>query len=199
MIVVDVETVGLDERKSSLVSIGAVDFCDPSRQFYVECRVWDGAVIEQGALNVNGFTREQVLDPQKKSLEAAIKEFIAWTEGCEDKTFAGQNVSFDYRFLRDAANRAGLLFRFAYRCMDLHSLCRAHMMSRRIQPPLKDRKTDLDTNKALMYAGLPAEPDPHNALTGAKMIAEALKRLIHGRSLLPEFAQYDVPVYLLRA
>lgn len=198
MIVVDVETTGLDPQKYSIVSIGAVDFCRPSSQFYVECRVWDGALVDDVALRVNGFSREQVLDSKKKSLDSAIREFLSWTESCEDRTFAGQNVSFDYGFLRSAANRAGFSFRFAYRSVDLHSVCRAHMMSRRVPLPLKEFKTDLDTNKALVYTGLPAEPDPHNALTGAKMIAEALSRLIHGKNLLPEYSAYAIPDYLVR-
>ena len=39
------EFSGLDPRKHSIVSIGAVDFENPSRQFYKECRIWHGAEI----------------------------------------------------------------------------------------------------------------------------------------------------------
>ena len=43
MIVVDVETSGMDAYKHSLLSIGAVDFENPVERFYEECRIWDGA------------------------------------------------------------------------------------------------------------------------------------------------------------
>ena len=56
MIVVDVETSGLDDEKNSLLSIGAVDFYNPKNQFYGECRVREGAEVNPEALEVNGFT-----------------------------------------------------------------------------------------------------------------------------------------------
>jgi len=39
MIVADIEATGLDPRKHSILSIGAVDFEHPERQFYGECRI----------------------------------------------------------------------------------------------------------------------------------------------------------------
>ena len=47
-----------------------------------------------------------------------------------------------------------------------------------------------------MYVGLPPEPKPHHALTGAKVEAEALSRLLFGKILLKEFAHYEIPKYL---
>ena len=46
MIVVDVETTGVDARKNSIVSIGAVDFENQKNQFYGECKIWEGAEID---------------------------------------------------------------------------------------------------------------------------------------------------------
>ncbi len=82
MIVVDVETTGLDPRKHALLSIGAVDFLNPKKQFYGECRMWEGAEVFMGdeyytcALNINGFTEEQIHDPTKKSVQQLIQEFF---------------------------------------------------------------------------------------------------------------------------
>ena len=46
---------------------------------------------------------------------------------------------------------------------------------------------------ALQYCGIPEEPRPHNALTGAKCNAEVISRLLHDKKLLPEFEQYGIP------
>jgi len=45
----------------------------------------------------------------------------------------------------------------------------------------------------LCYVGLPDEPSPHNALTGAVVEAEALSRLLYDKPLLPEFKHLPVP------
>ena len=65
MIIVDVESSGVDPVKHSLLSIGAIDFLNPKNQFYGECRVWDGAHIMDEALAVNGFTKEQITNKKK--------------------------------------------------------------------------------------------------------------------------------------
>lgn len=196
MIVVDVETTGLSSEKNSIVSIGAVDFVNPENQFYEECRVWDGAEIDDFALKVNGFTEEQVKDMDKKSLKDLISEFLVWTEKFTDKTIAGENPSFDTGFLEDSAKRYDLNWPFGYRIVDLHTLSYSHYLSRLLQPPTKKNKSDLSLNKTLVYVGLPEEPNPHNALTGAKMEAEAFSRIIYGKNLLKEFEKYEMPVYL---
>lgn len=41
MIIVDVEASGTEHDKHSIVSIGAIDFDNPSNRFYQECRMWE--------------------------------------------------------------------------------------------------------------------------------------------------------------
>lgn len=197
MIIVDVETTGTDPRKHSIVSIGAVDFCDPGNQFYQECRIWNGAEIVKEALDVNGFSEEEIRNANKKSLEETIKNFLKWTENIADRTLAGGNPSFDRDFLKTSAERYGIDWTLGYRSIDLHSLCYTHYLSRNLIPPMKDKRTNLNTDAIFKYVGLPAEPKPHNALTGAKMEAEAFSRLIYKKSLLKEFENYPLPKYLL--
>ncbi len=201
MIIVDVETTGVNFSRNSIVSIGALDFSKPENQFYEECRIWEGAEIQQDALNVNGFTIEQITNTNKQSLEEAVKRFINWAENIEEKTFAGENPVFDYIFLRTSANKYDLPWNLGRRegigrTIDLHSLCYSNHLKRNLIPPIKNKITDLNTNKILQYAGLPEEPNPHNALTGAKMEAEAFSRLIYGRGLLKEFEKYYIPDFL---
>jgi len=200
MLVVDCEMTGLEPNLHSIVSAGAVDFDTPAggplRQFYEECRVWDGAKIEDEALAVNGFTREQITAAGKQSEAELVHKFIAFAEGMTDTTFAGQNVFTDLYFLRAAALRAGhTAWNFAHRVIDIHTLCYEHMVKRGVTPPLNPEKhhSALNLDAVLAYCGIPEEPKPHNALTGAKCNAEVISRLLYDKKLLPEFGQFDIP------
>lgn len=194
MLVVDVEASGTEPSKHSIVSVGALDFSNPSNRFYAECRIWDGAHTMDEALAVCGFTKEQITDPKKPTETEIIHEFLTWSEGIEDRTLAGQNVSFDRDFLKAAAERAGHTeWPFAYRTIDTHTLAYMHMIQRGLQPPVAHRRSALDLDAVLNYVGVPAEPTPHNALTGALSHAEVIARLLYGRKLLPEFEEFDIP------
>ena len=197
MIVVDVETTGLDPRKHSIVSIGAVDFSNPKNQFYQECQIWDGAEVTQEALEVNGFSEEEVRDPHKKTLEEIAKEFFKWMERLPDKTLAGQDPSFDKGFLKALAERHGIEWKLGRRTVDLHSICYFHHLKKGVTPPTKEDRTALNLDKIANYVGLPDEPKPHNALTGAKVEAEAFSRFIFGKPLLEEFKKFPIPAHLL--
>jgi DNA polymerase III epsilon subunit-like protein len=114
----------------------------------------------------------------------------------EDTTFAGQNVSFDRDFLRAAAIRAGHTdWPFAHRTIDTHTLCWMHMVKRGMTPPIDPEKhhSALNLDAVLNYCGIPEEPTPHNALTGAKSHAEVISRLLYGKKLLPEFEKFEIP------
>lgn len=194
MLVIDVEASGTEAHKHSIVSVGALDFSNPSNRFYEECRVWDGAHIMDEALEVNGFTKEQITDPKKQSEADLVHRFMLWADGLEERTFAGQNVSFDRDFIKYAAERAGHTeWPFAFRTIDTHTLAYMHMVNRGVKPPVMKRRSALDLDAVLNYCGIPKEPEPHNALTGALSHAEVISRLLYGRKLLPEFDQYQIP------
>ncbi len=196
MLVVDCEMSGLEPTLHSIVSVGAIDLEHPDRQLYEECRVWDGAKIEDEAMEVNGFTREQISDPAKQSEGDLVHKVIAFAEGMSNKTLAGQNVFVDMYFLQNAAKRAGhTAWPFAHRIIDIHSLCWEHMVKRGVTPPLDPEKmhSKLNLEAVAIYCGMPAEPKPHNALTGAKYSAEVISRLLYDEKLLPEFEQFAVP------
>lgn len=194
MIVIDVESTGIDPRIHSLVSIGALDFDRPDHRFYSECRMWDGAHVMDDALAVNGFTRESITDPDKQSEADLVRSFLAWTEGVEDRTLAGQNVSFDRDFLFAATVRATHTpWPLAQRTIDTHTLAWMHMVKRGIVPPVSDHHSALNLDALLAYCGLPAESKPHHAYRGAQCHAEVIARLVYGRKLLPDFAEYAIP------
>jgi DNA polymerase III epsilon subunit-like protein len=196
MIAVDVEATGTEAHKHSILSVGAVDLTNPTHQFYEECHAWVGAKIEDEALEICGFTRAQATDPNKQSEGDLVHKFIAWSQGVEDTTFAGQNVSFDRDFLKYAAERAGhTAWPFAHRTIDSHSLAWMHMIKRGLTPPIdpEKKRSALDLDAILIYCGIPMEPTPHNALTGAKSHAEVISRLLYDKKLLPDFDQYPIP------
>jgi DNA polymerase III epsilon subunit-like protein len=192
MIVIDVETTGVDEVKHSILSVGAIDFEHPERQFYEECRAFAGAHIDEEGLAINGFTREQVLDSNKQTDRELLEHFITWAKQSEEQTFAGQNPSFDRDFLHRTADRYHIEWPFAFRTIDQHSVCYTHMIKRGVIPPVIHNHSDLNSDKIMQYLGLPAEIHPHNALNGAKIAAEALSRLLYNKNLLPEFTKYPI-------
>lgn len=195
MIILDVEASGTNYDQHSIVSIGALDFDNPSNRFYVECRIWEGAKIMDGALEVNGFTAAEITDPNKPTEAEITRQFLEWTEGVEDRTICGHNPSFDRDFLRAAADRADLNWNLAYRTVDTHSLCWMHIIKRGEELPFdsKHKRSDLNLDAILNYCGIPEEPHPHNALTGALCHGEVASRLLYDKKLLPEFEQYDIP------
>jgi len=196
MIIIDIETTGLDERTHAILSVGAIDFLDPKRMFYEECRAWDGAEVHPQALEVNGFTMAQVFDPKKQSVQELLKKFLDWAQGCEERTIAGENVAFDRDFLKVNMERLGLPWFFGHRVVDLHSISFARLKGLGVFVPHKNAVSALNMNKTLNYVGLADEPSPHHALMGAKLEAEAFSRLIHGKNLLAEFAHVAVPLHV---
>lgn len=178
MIVVDVETSGLDPRKNSLLSIGAVDFKNPQNTFYGECRAWEGAHIEKEALDRNGFTQEQATDSNKQSEGDLVKAFLAWAENVSEKTLAGHNTSFDRDFLKEAAHREKINWPFAQRTLDLHTLAYADMVRKGIPLPLKNGHSGISLDVILQYLGFEPEPMPHNGLTGATLEAKCFERFL---------------------
>ncbi|MBI4450945.1 3'-5' exonuclease [Candidatus Woesearchaeota archaeon] len=191
MIVVDVETTGLDPARHAVVSIGAVDVCDAKRTFYEECRIWDGAAVDDEALAVNGFTREKIA--AGKDPNDVIRQFLSWADVCPTKILAGQNPALDLSMLQAACRRAGITWPLGHRTIDLHAVCFTHMLAHGLDPPTRNGRPDLRSDAIMGYVGLPAEPRPHFALNGAKWEAEAFSRLIWGKNLLPEFNKYPVP------
>ena len=193
MIVVDVETTGTNPMKHSLASIGAVDFVNPADQFYEECRVWGGAHIDDEALIINGYKREELQSPQKQSEGDLIQRFLKWIESRQEHTIGGQNPFFDVSFIQAACGRNHLNFTLAHRTVDLHSITYFHMIGRGINPPVEHKRSNLNSDTIMAYVGIPAEPKPHIALNGAIWEAEAFSRLFCEQNLFPQFKRYSIP------
>jgi DNA polymerase III epsilon subunit-like protein len=197
MVVLDIETTGLNPFKNSIVEIGALDFNNPSNQFYQKCRVFEGAEIDPVALKINGYDDSQLLDFTRKSLEELIISFIDWINKIDDRTIEGHNVDFDINFLKETIKRYNIDFNFGFRKVDQHSLIYAHHLKFKKKLSLKKNLSNLGGDKIMEYVGLPTEPKPHTGINGAKFEAEAISRLIFGKRLLEEFNEFEIPGYLI--
>lgn len=108
----DVETTGLNPEKNGIVSLACIADFDGQEvaktSFYMNPV---GREIEDGALKVNGFTREQIANyPHWNEIKG---DFLAWlvqtfTRAYIPMPVGGFNhVSFDCRFIREWFNQAG--------------------------------------------------------------------------------------------
>lgn len=195
MIVLDIEATGTNYEKHSILSIGALDIDDPSNRLYLECRAWEGAHIDPEALQVCGFSEAEATDPLKQTEAQIVAQFLTWADSVPDRTLAGQNVSFDRDFIKAACERAGYEYPFAHRTVDTHTLAYMHHVLHGKTVPIEKRHSALNLDAVLNYVGIPSEPEPHNALTGALSHAEVIWRLLYGKALLPEFERFPVPSF----
>lgn len=195
MIAIDIEATGTNYEKHSILSLGALDFHNPENRIYLECQAWEGAHIDPSALAVCGFTEDETTDDTKQTEAQLIAQFLTWADGIEDQTFLGQNVSFDRDFVKTACERAGYNYPFAHRTVDTHSLAYMHHIVHGREIPITKRHTALNIEAIATYLGMPKEPEPHNALTGALYHTEMAYRLLYNKPYLKEFKKYNVPKF----
>ena len=193
MIIVDVESTGVDAKLHSLLSVGALDFDNPTNQFYMECRAFEGAHVEDDALVVAGFNEEQIHDPQKKTDREVVEAFLEWMKTCQEWTLVGQNPSFDRDFLQQTAHRYHLDWPLAQRTIDLHTISYFLRLKAGKEIPRKNNHSALNLDSILAEVGLPTRAESHNALDDAKLEGEAFARLLTGKGLLAEYKGFTVP------
>ena len=97
--------------------------------------------------------------------------FVLERKSADERTLAGQNVSFDRDFLRLASERAGhTSWPFAYRTIDTHTLCYMHMIEHGIQPPVAKHRSALDLDRVLNYCGIPSQNLPRTMRSQARFL-----------------------------
>lgn len=104
LIFIDTETTGFDAKKNAMIQLAAILEVDGEERSRIDLRVrpFEGAVIEESALKVNGTTPEMLAEFPEES--AAFAAWISWLEAADAITpgvaeFAGYNTPFDARFV----------------------------------------------------------------------------------------------------
>lgn len=178
MIVLDVETTGTDPVNHSIISLTAHDFFNPENRFHCECSVAPGCEIDEEALKVNGFTREQLARPELPTEAELVKHYSAWKETVYDQTIAGENPWFDASFVREAAKRAGIEIHIGRRCVDLHTLSYFTHLVLGLEIPLEKKRSALSLGLTAEKLGLHEGEAPHTSQGDVDLTARSLRKLL---------------------
>ena len=207
MIILDIETSGVDINKNGIVSVGALCLDNPEQTFYQKCRLDDEDEIVEEAMKINGFNEEEMRDKNKQSQKELIEKFFQWIDKQEIRILAGHNVGFfDINFLKYKAQKYNIKIKTRYRSFDLCSAAQTIYFQIYGKFLLDDYKENaMGLSKILEFCGIPdqrikfdnqtlvKEGKTHNALEDAKLEAECFSRLLTGKNLLPEFKKFPVP------
>jgi len=191
MIILDIETTGL-LHDAGICEIGAVNLYGSINYFVQDCRIDEGDVITEGALKVNGRTREELFDKTKQSQKELIENYLNWIEGQPVKMFYGQNVSWDINMIQAKSIKYDLWERFlkihGQRGMDLHTIAQEKYKEINGEFFLdKYKKSGMNLGKILEFSGL---PDDRISVTVGRIVK---KGKVHSAL---EDCKFPIPEYL---
>lgn len=197
MIIVDVETTGTDENINAIIDIAAIEFSKTKQNiFNQQCQLKKGAQIKKIAMEINGYTKQEITDKTKPTLKEAIINFHNWTKNIKDKTIIAQNPQFDIKFLQHSFKEFNLDWDLGHRSIDLHTLVFNIMIKNNFPIPTKNGTSNLNSDLIMELVGIPHEPKPHKAINGVIWEAEVFSRLMYGKNLIPRFKKYKIPKFL---
>lgn len=139
--VIDTETTGLDPEYHEIIQIAAI-FCDDhlnkkdTTVFKIKPRYIERA--SEKALQVNGY-HPDTWDPTFMVMHKALSHLNHFIDknsnGDSPLIMVGQNVQFDYDFLKDAYKREDMSFPFSELSLDLIQVAKAwsYITNNRIQ------------------------------------------------------------------
>jgi DNA polymerase III subunit epsilon len=196
MIIVDIETSGLDFEKSGIWQIGAIELENPENSFLEEGRIDEDDMINPDSLRIIGKTEINLRDDNKKSQSELLESFFRWARTIKNNDCICQNPQFDWSFLSIKANKYGLEFPFIHRCYDLHSIAQLKYFELKGRFLIKNNISDMGLSKILIFIGMRDERKEHNALEDAKLTAECFSRIVYGKNLIDLYKDFKIPPYL---
>jgi len=208
MIIVDIETSGLDILKCGIWQIGAIEFENPKNQFLEEARIDDEDTIEEDSIKVTGKAEKELRDKKKQSQKQLIENFFKWCEKRKVKTLICQNPQFDFSMIDAKARKYNLKPPFHHRAFDLHSIAQIKYFQLNSKFLIDKERSDMGLSNILNLCGMRderrkieegvvvKEGKEHNALEDAKLTAECFSRIINGKNLLSRFRNFKIPEYM---
>jgi len=204
MIVLDIETSGLDFHKCGIIQIGALELENPANQFLQEGRIDDDEGVVQSTNlpnaktveEVTGKTEQQMRDKTLQSQMQLLENFFEWCKGVKVRNFICQNTQFDYSFVLTKANKFGLSVPFYHRAFDLPTIAQIRYLDLKGKFSIKGSYTGMGLREILEFVGMKDERDIHSAIEDARITAECFSRLVYGKNLLEEFKEFPIPDYL---
>ena len=125
MIILDIESSGLDTGKCGIWQIGAFELENPKNYFLQEGRIDDEDEVTEDALKIIGKTEEELRDKNKQSQKQLILNYLDWRKTCKEKITFGHNIGWDISFIQNKCLRYGIMDKFrevmGQRSIDLHT------------------------------------------------------------------------------
>lgn len=160
IVVFDIETTGLSAKYDRITEIGAVKL--KNREIVEEFQTFvdPGMSIPAPITELTGITDAMV--ENAPSEDEALKAFIKFAG---KSVLVAHNASFDTSFIKEAAERSGIEYKFAY--IDTIPLCKAAL------PNLKKYKLDIVAKEYKL-----GDFNHHRAIDDAKMLCQIFLHLI---------------------
>jgi|SRR3989344_3076515 len=208
MIILDIETSGINPEEHGIWQIGAIDSNNPENCFLEECRIDEEDIVNEGALLITGKTEDFLRDESKQSCRELLINFFKWYENVSIKTCICQNPQFDLGFIMLKAKRYGFEIPFHHRAFDLHSMAQMKYHQIKGRFLIKEDYSGMNLPTILEFCGIKderrsigkdkiiSEGKEHNALEDCKLTGECFSRIIYGKTLFEDFNKFEIPDYL---
>jgi DNA polymerase III epsilon subunit-like protein len=128
ILLIDVETTGIDPLKHACIEIGAILLdrdLNPITEYTTFICPWQGAEIQPEAMAVNQITQAQI-DTAPPLQEVVERFHCIFQPDARKLLLGGWNVWFDAGFLRALYTRANIKWPFRARLLDLQSIVTFH-------------------------------------------------------------------------
>jgi len=211
MIVLDIETTGLEPNDCGICEIGAINL-EGLNYFIQDCRIDEKDIIDKEALKINGRTRKELFDFLKQSQKELLQNYFDWAGKQSQKIYFGQNIVFDLKFIYAKSKKYGLLEKFhethTYRGNDIHTLAQDKYFKIYGEYFLDENGQDtMNSYQILKFCGIQdirkqnikgkiIGGENHDALNDCRLEGEELYRIKFGKNLFPEFKDFPIPDYL---
>tara|TARA_Y100000310_G_scaffold178892_1_gene178848 strand:+ start:4256 stop:4867 length:612 start_codon:yes stop_codon:yes gene_type:complete len=201
MIVLDIETTGIDFSRCGIWQVGAIDL-ETKEEFLEEARIDEDEEIlnapeaKKTVYEVTGLTDEDFRDPKKQSQKELLVNLFRWLEKRKIKNLICHNSQFDIGFLWTKARKYGLKIPFDHHAFDLHSIAQLKYLQVKDKFLIKGDHSGMGLLNISDFCGMQDNRKEHNALEDVKLTAECFSRIIEGKNIFSEYKQFPIPEYL---